>query len=396
MMDRPKRLLIVSPIFPNPHDRTKGVFIKQLVVRLSSTFHLKVISPIPWGAGKGLPDQEMQDGIETYYPRHFIIPKIGRALYGFFYFFSLVGFVRKMYKRFAWDAAIVHWAYPDAFGMALINCFIKRPLFVYVLGSDINIYTQFFLRRMMIKYALKKAARVFSVAYQLRDKMVALGVAKDHVLVIPTGVNTDLFYPMDKTLCRENLGLPQDKKIILFIGHLVKVKGLRYFILAALSLLKKRSDLLFLIVGEGSDRGMLQKMISEGNAEGEIALLGGKPHAEIPLWINSCDLFCLPSLSEGCPNVVLETLACGRPVVGADVGDVAHLIGPGLGKGMVVPPGESEPLADAIDRALDKTWDPNQIAQLIHEYTWEGASQKISTEVMRHIEAGQFSLQKGG
>ncbi len=380
-----KRLLIVSSLFPNRQEPTKGIFIKQLVVRLLNDFDVTVISPLPWGTGRGWPREEIIDGIETTYPRYFMIPKIGRSLYGFFYFFSLVRFVRKMYKRFAWDAAIVHWAYPDAFGMVLINHFIKRPLFVYVLGSDINIYTRFFLRRIMIKYALKKATKVFSVANQLRDTIVSLGVDKDHISVIPRGVDTDMFYPMDKNLCRKKLGLPQDRKIVLFVGSFSEVKGLPYLISAALSLLKQRGDLLFIIVGEGDKRKMLQKMISEGCAEGEIHLLGLKHHTEIPLWMNSCDLFCLPSLNEGCPNVVKEALACGRPVVGTDVGDTAHLILQGTGGGYVVPPRESEALADAIGRALEQTWDPDRLTLLVQEYRWETSSQKIREEVTRYL-----------
>jgi glycosyltransferase involved in cell wall biosynthesis len=380
-----KRLLIVSPIFPTRQDPTHGIFIHQMVSHLLHYFEIKVVAPLAWHKRGKLAFQDTIDGIETEYPGYFMIPKIGRSFYGFFYAFSLSRFFKKMFRRFSWDAMIVNWAYPDAFGMVLINRFFKRPLFVYVLGTDINHYTNFFFRRWMITYALKKATKVFSVADQLREKMVSLGVDPDHIVVIPRGVNTNIFYPMDKIQCREKLELPVHKKIILFTGGLLPVKGLSYFVEAALLLLKQRKDLIFLMVGEGSERENLQTLIAQGGAKETILLLGSKLHSEMPLWMGSCDLFCLPSLSEGRPNVVSEALACGRPVVGTDVGDVSRLVLQGTGGGFVVPPANSPALAEAMGRALDQDWDPKQLATLVQESTWEGSSQKIVAEVMRHL-----------
>ncbi|MEK7285822.1 MAG: glycosyltransferase family 4 protein [Nitrospirota bacterium] len=385
-----KKLLIVASLFPNAMEPTKGVFLKQMVSHLRGCFDVSVISPLPWGLKMGLKRQDIIEGISVDYPRYFMIPKMMRSLYGLLYGISLFPSVWKMSKRFSWDAIIVTWAYPDAFGMMLINHFMKRPFFVYVLGSDINIYTKFFLRRKMIVYTLKNATRVFSVAEQLREKAISLGVNPDQIVVIPTGIDTRLFYPMDKNKCRQQLKLPTDKKIILFVGGLCLVKGLEYFIEAALLLIKKRDDLLFLMIGEGDQRNLLQTIITNENRGDAIRLLGIKPHDQISSWMNSCDLFCLPSISEGCPNVVMEALACGRPVVGTDVGDVSRLIlrKPGGGEGgggAVVPPRDSQALADAIVSVLDKIWDPQMLSQSIQEYTWESTTQKVHQEIMRHL-----------
>ncbi|MEK7703134.1 MAG: glycosyltransferase family 4 protein [Nitrospirota bacterium] len=380
-----KRLIVVSSLFPNREQPTKGIFNKHRVSHLLNHFDVKVISPLPWGLQRELPAKDTIDNIAVDYPRYFMIPKIGRSLYGFFYGLSLFPFMKRLFKQFSWDAMLVNWAYPDAFGMMIINRFFRRPLFIYVLGSDINIYTRFFLRRLLIVSALKKATKVFAVADQLRDKMVALGVDKDAIVVVQTGVDTDIFYPMDKTRCREQLGLPIEKKVVLFVGGLVPVKGLPFLMEAARLLIKKNKDLIFLMIGDGKDRKSLQRTIAQGQMEKAVFLLGGKPHSEIPLWMNTCDLFCLPSLSEGCPNVVMEALACGRPVVGTDVGDVSRLILKGTGGGYVVPPKNSQALSEAIDRALGQTWDSAQLSELILEYRWDRTAEKISTEIKKHL-----------
>ena len=90
----------------------------------------------------------------------------------------------------------------------------------------------------------------------------------------------------------------------------------------------------------------------------------------------------------------LVTEVDGLLSVVADVGDVAHLVLQGTGGGYVVPPANSEKLSDAIVRALDQTWNPNQLSELIQSYTWEGTSQKISAEITRYL-ALQESRQKG-
>jgi glycosyltransferase involved in cell wall biosynthesis len=390
-----KRLLIVSSLFPNPRNPTRGVFIKQAIAGMLRYFDMRVVSPIPWTHGwwgKKRIRKGTVDGIPVDYPRYFFTPKVGRSLYGFFFFLSLIHFIRTLFRKFAWDAMIVHWAYPDAFGMVLANRFIKRPLFVFVLGSDINIYTQSRLRRRMILYALREATHIFSVAYQLADKMVALGIDPHRISVISRGIDFDRFYPRDKKESRLSLALPMEKKIVLFVGGLVEVKGLPTLLEAALLLRKRRNDLLFLLVGGGHQRGALEKIIAEQGAEEAVRLVGEKPHTEIPVWIGSCDLFCLPSLNEGRPNVVMEALACGRPVVGSDVGDIGYLVRLGTGGGAVVPPQDSVALAGAIGRALDASWDPRALSESVSELTWEACARKIHEEVMQRIDPNGSGL----
>lgn len=394
-----RALVVVTPLFPNNSEPLRGVFVKERLLRLRKHFRIHVISPVPWSIPWGsqtwrikaaIRRHQVIDGIEVWYPRYFMIPKVGRFLDGIFYCLSLLGFMKRFVDRYPCDAIIAHWAYPDAFGVTLMNYVLKKPLFIHVHGSDINIATRFYLRRKMIMFALRRGKRIFSVAYQLKEKMVALGVEKDRICAIPNGVDLRVFFPRDRDIVRAQLRLPIEKRIVLFVGNLVDVKGLPYLIEAASFLLKTRRDLLFLLLGDGERKNKLHHMILNCGLEEGVRLLGSKPHEEIPDWMSSCDLLCLPSLSEGCPNVVIEALASGKPVVGTEVGDVPRLLTMSKG-GYAVRPGDGKALADGIARTLDQVWDPGLLSRSVREFTWENTARRICRQVSEELRRSNSS-----
>jgi glycosyltransferase involved in cell wall biosynthesis len=214
-----------------------------------------------------------------------------------------------------------------------------------------------------------------------------MGVEERRICVVPNGVNHEAFCPRDRMGARAALGLPLEKRIVLFVGNLVDVKGLDYLVESARLLSRKRHDLLFLILGDGPLKHALQHMIDEHRLEDYVRLLSGRPHQDIPQWIASCDLLCLPSLSEGCPNVVIEALASGRPVVGTDVGDVPRLLRMPTG-GYVVPPADAGALADGITRAVAQTWNAEGLARTVQDMTWEATATRICERVSAELRDG--------
>ena len=125
---------------------------------------------------------------------------------------------------------------------------------------------------------------------------------------------------------RRTLGLPPDRKILLAVGNLVEVKGHRYLVEAMAEVVKERQDVLCVIVGSGPLRGRLERQVRALGLEEHVRFVGGKPHEEIPIWMNACDVFVLPSLNEGNPTVMFECLGSWRPFVGRDVGGVREII----------------------------------------------------------------------
>jgi glycosyltransferase involved in cell wall biosynthesis len=101
-----------------------------------------------------------------------------------------------------------------------------------------------------------------------------------------------------------------------------------------------------------------------------IELVGGKPHDEIPIWMNACDLFVLPSLRESFGVVQIEAMACGKPVVATYNGGSEEII-TSEDYGFLCEPANPKALAEKILTALDKEWDREKILEYAERFTWD-------------------------
>lgn len=197
------------------------------------------------------------------------------------------------------------------------------------------------------------------------------------VVTIPNGYDDKKFRPMDTRTCREALGLPPDRKVILNVGRLYgAVKGHEHLIEAMSRVVEERRDVLCMIVGPGRLYNALDQQIRSLGLEDYVVLAGGKPHDEIPLWLNACDLFVLPSLSEGNPTVMFEAFGCGKPFVGTRVGGVPEIVTSDE-YGLLVDPGNPDDLAEKVLVALDRKWDREAILACSEQYTWEHITREI-------------------
>jgi len=319
------KLLIITNLFPNAAEPQRAVYNKQQFTALKDLCELKVIAPIPlfkYPKTK-VPDVETIEGMEVFHPRYLVIPKILRALYGILYYLGIGECVRELYGRFRFDVIFATWAYPDAFAAALLAKRLRKPLVIKVHGSDINVFTKYHLRRKMILFALNQAEKVIAVSDALKAKIVELGVDPEKIILIPNGIDTELFRSMDKKDCRLNLAIPLEQRFILYVGNLEPIKGTDLLIDA---LHKLPEDVHLYMIGDGSLKESMKIRAKDLTMENRVHFLGRLPHTKIPFWMSACDLFCLPSRNEGCPNVILEALACGVPIVASHVGGIPQLI----------------------------------------------------------------------
>jgi len=140
--------------------------------------------------------------------------------------------------------------------------------------------------------------------------------------------------------------------------------------------LRRRKDVLLIIVGSGPLKELLQSMIKKYGLEDYIVLTGGKNHEEIPIWMNASDIFILPSLQEGFPTVIPEAMACGKPIVVTNVGGVPKAITHN-NLGILVNPRSREELASAILEALERKWDSEVILKYAEKYSWSNLAEQI-------------------
>src|SRR5205823_11894627 len=193
---------------------------------------------------------------------------------------------------------------------------------------------------------------VIAVSEDLRSKVIELGIPGEKVHVVSRGLNTQLFFPGDRLLARRRLGISQDGRAILWVGRMVPVKGLDV-LLAACAELRDRGEAFHLyLAGDGPLRTFLETDVRRRGLGEMVSFLGARPQDELPDWYRAADVTVLPSRSEGVPNVLRESLACGTPFVASRVGGIPELAASGPAN-RLVPAGDAASLAKAIRISLD-------------------------------------------
>ncbi|MCQ1535236.1 glycosyltransferase family 4 protein [Methanosarcina sp. KYL-1] len=227
-----------------------------------------------------------------------------------------------------------------------------------------------------IEYVLNSADHIITVSKSNLECIRKLTV-KTPVTVLPNGYRDDLFYPEDQKKCRNALNIPHGKKIILTVGSLLEIKGHKYLIEAMGEVVKRRNDVQCYIVGGGVLEKKLKKQIVSRGLQDYVKVVGSRPHDEIPIWLNACDVFVLPSLNEGNPTVMFECLGCGKPFVGTKVGGVPEII-TSDDYGLLCETGRTKELEENILLALNKEWDNIKIKEYSEQFTWDVIARKIA------------------
>lgn len=346
------KILAVTNLFPNSREPGRGIFNRQQFHELAKLGELRVVAPLPWvppfwgSVHREVPAQEVIDGITVYHPRHLVTPKTGRRFYGQWYYQSIRPVVLALRREFCFDLIFATWAYPDCYGASILAAEISVPLVARVHGTDINEGVRHPVRRALMKQAFDRAAVVVANSAGLKSGVEALGIPPKKIRVLPNGVDTRLFRPLDRKECRQQLNWAPGKSHILFIGNLVEIKGVSHLLKA---LARSRPDNAVLhVVGSGNLEASLKREAVALDLGDTVIFHGRQPHQDMPRWLAAADVLCLPSINEGCPNVILEALACGTPVAASRVGAIPDLVDT-PDKGRLFPPENPEAIAAAID-----------------------------------------------
>ena len=336
------RLLFVSNLFPNASEPVRGVFNAQQVVALSKLCEVTVIAP----TNQTMSD-EVRDGVRVLHPRFFHVPVLSRPFNGWLFARAVEPVIR--HERF--DMVLASWAYPDAYGVMLVAEKLKFPFATAVLGSDANTFFDNPTRKQQILRALRASRVVFAKSKALQSRLAAEGIES---VIDYNGIDREKFQPRARIEACRQLGLDPNRRRVLYVGNLLPVKGPTVLARAAGQL----PDIEVIYVGGGPEK------ISAGRC------VGARPHEEIPSWMNAADVLCLPSLNEGLPNVALEAMACGLPVVASRVGGVPEIVHEGM-NGFLVPPSDPPALAEALRHALAMKWDGDAVRASVSQFDWD-------------------------
>jgi teichuronic acid biosynthesis glycosyltransferase TuaC len=382
-MDK-KRIIIITNLYPNSEEPLRGVFVESMAKELKELCDLTVISPLPWFPkgdflkrfGKWhkyslVNNSREKDGIKIYYPKFIAIPKMG-IVHSFFMFIAIFSLVNKLHKQKPIDLINAHWIFPDGVAANWVAQFLKIPIVLSAHGCDINHYPKLFMRKTPIVRALAKANGISVVSSAQKTVVEKMGIVSAKIQVVRNGVDFKLFKLRDKIACRKKYGLEPDMKMILFVGQIIEVKGIEFLIEAFSSIAPINPEYKLFLIGQGHLRQKYEEVILARGLSHSLLFKGEISREEIPYWFGASDALCLPSIREGCPTVILEALACGKPIVASKVGGIPELINDK--NGILVEARDPKALAAALTLALNRPWDEIEIQRSVPDYSWQAVA----------------------
>jgi glycosyltransferase involved in cell wall biosynthesis len=373
----------MTTLFPSSVSPRHGIFVETRLCKLRerAPVDLKVIAPVPWfpfawrGAGRyatyaSTPRCEVRDGVDVRHPRFVVIPRVGMLLQPA----ALAGACRRAERQLSargWQCDVIdaHYLYPDGVAAAAVARELRVPLVVTARGSDVNLIAQMPAPRRRILAALERAQRVIAVSGALKRELVRLGVAAEKIEVLRNGVDTSLFRCTDRERIRARLDVGSTP-LVASVGNLVTEKG-HDLVLGAVARLP---GVFAVIVGAGPERANLVRQAEQLGIAQRVRWLENMPQADLAFLYGAADVLALGSAREGWPNVLLEAMACGTPVVASDVGGVREIIGDNVGE--VVTTRDAQVFACAIERVLGRHLPRADVRAHAETFSWEPVARR--------------------
>jgi glycosyltransferase involved in cell wall biosynthesis len=342
-----------------------------------------VLAPVPWFPSTNprfgewarfaaVPRFEKRHGLDIHHPRFIAIPRIGMTISPYLLFAAASRALTELLTAgHQFDLIDAHYFYPDGVAAIWLGKRFNLPVVVTARGSDVTQFPAYALPRALIRRAAGQADAVITVSAGLRAALGKLGVPADRITVLRNGVDLSLFRPPDaaaRAATRQALGLTGPT--LLSVGGLISRKGHDLTIAALARLPEWR----LLIAGEGPERAALAAQAARLGVADRLTLLGPVPHAELPALYGAADLSVLSSEREGWANVLLESMACGTPVIASPIPGNDEVV-QNLAAGVIAHARTPAAIAEAVrgyvpDRArtaayaADFAWDATTAGQL--------------------------------
>ncbi|MGK7869303.1 glycosyltransferase [Falsiroseomonas sp. E2-1-a20] len=372
------RLLTFSTLYPNAALPNHGVFVENRLRHLvaSGEATSTVLAPVPWfpfspgrlgarlpqrlgaklkdwGRFAAVPAQAVRHGLVVHHPRYAALPGIG-MLTGpaALHLAARAALAKLLAAGHRFDAIDAHYAYPDGVVAVWLGREFNLPVVVTARGSDISQLPDHRLPRRLIQRAIRDADALIAVSVGLKDGLVRLGAPAGKVTVLRNGVDLEAFRPIpdgdpeDRASVRRALGLGAGP-LLVSVGHLIPRKGHDH-IIRALPLLPGHA---LMVLGDGPERDALLQLAQDLGVADRVHLLGARPHSELPRYYGAADALVLASSREGWANVLLESMACGTPVVASPAWGSREAVR-SIAAGVVMEETTAEAIAAAVRRLL--------------------------------------------
>jgi teichuronic acid biosynthesis glycosyltransferase TuaC len=389
------RTITLSTLYPNRIQPRNGIFIEQRLRHLLKTGEVdsRVVAPVPWFPFRHpvfgryaelarVPRSEERHGIAIRYPRYFLPPKVGLAGAAL----SMAAAARPVAARwlsegYGFDAIDAYYLYPEGVAALLLGLWFGKPVVMTALGDDVITYPRYLLPRLQLRWAVKRAGGVTSVCQALKDRLGDWGAPTDKVRVVLHGVDLEMFRPVDREAARRRLGL--EGRVLLSVGHAVERKGHHFAIEALLEL----PGTTLMIAGDGPWEGRLRELARRLGVERRVRLLGHVDQEGLPELYGAADALVLASSREGIANVLIESMACGTPVVATAVWGTPEAVNvPEVG--VLLRDRSAAAVVEGVRRLFERYPDRAATRRHAETFRWERTSRE-------HLEVLRGAIRQG-
>ena len=362
--ERRLKILVLSRSYPNNVLALLGLWVEGLARSSLEFCDSKVISPVPYcpplpGLGnytrfRRIERRRSTNGVEALYPRFLVPPgQKFHAWESFTYYISAMAAADRIRRDFPFDLIHAHFSYPDGCVAARLGRRYKVPVVISE-HAPWKPWMENYPRVLQLAgSAFSECAFHVSVSTSVRDEVKSFMGDSDKQRVIPCGVDGSVF-----TLGEEQ---SQSKNRILFAGAIRPVKGVDILLRAMRLLVSRGRSETLAIIGESYyqsyqiEYARIRQMVADLGLQARVEFLGGKTQAELARYMQQSSVVVLPSRKESLGMVLVESLACGTPVVATRSGGPEDIVNEKVG--VLVPPEDPEALADAIQRVLQRPED---------------------------------------
>lgn len=376
-----RRILTFTSLFPNSEQPRHGIFIQTRLRKLldSGQVDARVVAPVPWFPSRSsrfgrlaayarVPQEESRDGLQVFHPRYLALPGPAARLTPLSMAASALPLIRRLVASgFDFDIIDAHYYYPDGVAAALLAKWLGKPFVVTARGSDITYWPTQCLPRKMILWASRHAGRNAAVSAALADEMKRLGFSGGAPAVLRNGVDTELFHEEPRVSVRERLGL--SGIVAVSVGNLIELKG-HHLVIEALQNLPEVS---LIIIGDGPEAHRLKELVKRYNLESRVRFVGVIPQTELRAYYSAADLLILASSREGWPNVLLEAMACGTPVVATRVWGVPEIVA-APEAGVLVDDRSAAALAQGVRHLLEANIERHHTRAYAGRFGWDATT----------------------
>jgi glycosyltransferase involved in cell wall biosynthesis len=393
------KILTFSTLYPSAVRPRHGIFVEtQLRQQLASgQVESMVVAPVPWFPSRNprfgeyalhasAPREEQRHGIRVLHPRYLVLPKIGMALAPYLLAQSVKPVIERVLAEYRFDLIDAHYFYPDGVAAVLLGRRFGKPVVITALGTDVNLIPRYRLPRQMILWAARHAAGMITVARALKDKLVSLGVPAGRIEVLRNGVDLQLFRPIDRESWRRRLGFR--RTTLLSVGNLVPLKG-HDLAIRALRLLPEME---LVVIGDGPERAALGSLARESAVSDRVTFVGVMVQEELRHYFGAADALVLASSREGWANVLLESMACGTPVIASKVGGTPEVV-TAPEAGVIMAERTPEALAEAARGLFASYPDRNATRRYAEGFSWDATTESRLQLFSRILSASGVSAE---